>query len=150
MNIQKGKTLAWDFSLHPLSLARWATPPSSPLSSHLCRVYQTEGKHLGELQALVSQKNGIYPSTPLLSLFLILRLIDETDSFRCGKDTLLQAWRTVTPVSCAAFEGHEQTKIVRKCASRWGQTHHHSSIVLAPPQKRNPNLIKPPNLNAHI
>lgn len=81
VNIQKGKTVACDFSLHPLSLARWASP-----HFHLClltlakliRLKESTWENFKLLSIQKKKKKGIHPPTPLLSLALILRLIYET------------------------------------------------------------------------
>lgn len=54
VNIQKGKTVACDFSLHPLSLARWASP-----HLHLC---------LLTLAKLIRLKESTWENFKLLSI----------------------------------------------------------------------------------
>lgn len=76
------------FLSSPLVIGQVGIFLSLPLSSHLCRVNQIEGKHLGKLQTLLypkKKKKKNFPKTPLLSLSLVLRLIWDTGFFWCWK-----------------------------------------------------------------
>lgn len=97
MNILKRKTRACDFSLHPLSLARWASSYlylCLLISAELIRLKVSTWENF-KLFCIQKKKKRISPK-PLFSLYPWYSDLYETLVSFGVENTLIQAWRSIT------------------------------------------------------
>lgn len=83
MNIQKGKTLACHFSLHPLSLARWATPHLHLFLLTSAKFIRLKESTWEKFKLLCLKKKGNLPINPSSHAILDTELRHIYQTLKC-------------------------------------------------------------------